>query len=65
MKMCCVIIELIFSICIIDLFNLSGKHVGMYPYLVVNITISNIDKLKIMATVSSVPKNPAIGNHCI
>ena len=63
MKMCCVIIELIFSICIIDLFNLSGKHVGMYPYLVVNITISNIDKLKIMTTVSYGPTKSTIGCH--
>ena len=35
----------------------------MYPYLVGNITISNVEKLKIMATVSSVPTNPAAGHH--
>ena len=35
----------------------------MYPYLVANIIISNIDKFKIMATVYTVPKNPFVGNH--
>ena len=35
----------------------------MYPYLVAKITISNVDKLKIMDTVSSVPKNPDAGNQ--
>ena len=33
----------------------------MYPYFVANITITNVEKLKIMATVSSVPKKPSVG----
>ena len=33
----------------------------MYPYFVANITISNVEKLKIMATVSSVPNKPYVG----
>ena len=35
----------------------------MYPYLVENITISNLDKLKITKTVSSVTKNHAVGHN--
>ena len=56
-------VELTFLICRIDLFDLAGTHVDMYPYLVANISISNVDKLKIMATVSSVLNNPAVGYH--
>ena len=44
--------ELNFLICITDLFDLSGTHVDIHPYLAENITISNVDKLKIMATFS-------------
>ena len=35
----------------------------MYPYLVANITIINVDKFKIIAIFSSVPKNPAAGHQ--
>ena len=35
----------------------------MYPYFVANIKISNVDKSKIMVTVSSAPKNPDVGHH--
>ena len=55
-------IELNFWIYRIGLFNLSGTHVYIYPYSVANITISNVDTLKIMATVSSVPTNPDVGH---
>ena len=55
-------VELIFYICRIDMFNIAGTHADMYPYLVADITISNIDKLKIMSTVSSVPTNPDVGH---
>ena len=41
-----------FLICITDLFDLAGTHVDIHPYLAENITISNVDKLKIMATFS-------------
>ena len=37
----------------------------MYPYLVENITIINVEKLKFMATVSSVPTKPVAGHHHI
>ena len=37
----------------------------MYPYLVANSTISNVDKLKIIATVSSFPTNPAASHQHI
>ena len=58
-------VELTFLICRIDLFDPAGTHVDMHPYLVANITISNVDKLKIMDTVSSVPTNPATGHQSI
>ena len=45
-------VELTFSIFIIDLFGLAGTHVDMYPYSVANIAASNVDKIKVMATVS-------------
>ena len=47
----------------IDLFDLAGTHLDMHPYLVVSITISNIDKWKVMTTVSSVPKDPDVGRQ--
>ena len=53
-------VELEFLICRIDLLNISGTHVDSHPYSVGKITISNIDKLKIMSTVSSVPTNPDV-----
>ena len=56
-----VCVELNLLICRIENFDLVGTHVGMYPYFVANITISNVEKLKIMATVSSVPKKPYVG----
>ena len=56
-------VKLNFLICRIDIFNISGTYVDMYPYSVVNITIRKADKLKIMATVSSAPNNPAVGHH--
>ena len=46
-----------------DTFDISGTYVDIYPCLVETITISNVDKLKIMATVSSVHKNHAIGRQ--
>ena len=47
----------------IDRFDISGTHSDMKPYSVANITISNVDKLKIVDTFSSVPKNPGIGHQ--
>ena len=58
-------VELTSFICRIDFFDLAGKNVDMHPYLVASITISNVDKLKIMDTVSSVPTNPATGHQSI
>ena len=58
-----IFVELTFWICRINLFNLAGTHVDMYHYSVENIEISNIGELKIMDTVSSVPKNLAVGHH--
>ena len=49
--------------CRIDLFDLAGTHVDMYPYSVANVAISNLVKLKIMTIVSSIPKNPTIFHH--
>ena len=54
-----------FLIRIINVFDLAGTHVDMQHYSVANITISNIYKLKIMATVSSVPTKNAVGHHNI
>ena len=47
----------------IDLFNLEGKFGDMYPYLLVKITNSNVEKSKIMATVPSIPTDPFSGHH--
>ena len=47
----------------IDLFNLSGTHAAIYPYYVENITISDVEKFKIMATFSYVLTNPAAGHQ--
>ena len=58
------LVELTSLICRIDLFGLTVTHVDMYPYLAENITISNVDKLKIIITVSYIPKTPAVGHHC-
>ena len=41
-----VIFESTFSICRIDIFYLAGTHVYMNPYLVANIAISNVEKIK-------------------
>ena len=56
-------VEFIFSICRIGIFNLAWTRVDMYPYLVANITIINVDKLKMMATVSPVLKKPDVGHQ--
>ena len=56
-------VELNFSIRRIKLFYLSGIHVDMYPYPVANIKISNVDKIKVVAAVSLVPKYPAADHH--
>ena len=55
--------KLNFLICITELFDLAGTHVDIHPYLAENITISNVDKLKIKATVSSVPNKPDLGHQ--
>ena len=56
-------ILLTFLICILQIFDLSGTHVDVYPYSVAKITISNVDKLKIMTTVSSSTTNPDVGRQ--
>ena len=56
-------VELKFPVFRIILFGLAGTHVDMYPYPVANIAFSNVDKLEIIVTVSSVPKNPDVGNQ--
>ena len=58
------IVELKFLICRIDILDIAATHVDMYSYSVANITISNVDKLKFMTTVSYVPTNPALGRNC-
>ena len=58
------IVELKCLICRIDVFDIAGTHVDMYSYSVANITISNVDKLKFMTTVSSVPTKPILERNC-
>ena len=47
-------VELNLLIYKIDLFDIAGTNVDIYPNSVENITISNVDILKIMTTVSYV-----------
>ena len=54
-----------FLACKVDLFNLAGTHVDIYPYSITSITIINLYKSKIMTTGSSFPKNPDVGHHRI
>ena len=54
-------VELNLLIYKIDLFDIAGTNVDIYPNSVENITISNVDILKIMTTVSYVPTNPTVG----
>ena len=44
---CTGLVELTFLVFIIDLFDLAGTHADMYPYFLENITISNVEKLKL------------------
>ena len=64
-KLAPIFVESTFSICKIGISGLTVTHVDTCPYLVENITISNVETLKVMAKVLSVPKNPDVGHHHI
>ena len=58
-------VELKFLVCKINIINLSETHLDIYLYLIAKNTISSAEKLKIMATVSSVRMNPSAGHQHI